>query len=108
MQSARSPQNPRASHWNAGGWFGSQLGSTAWLFVAAFVLGTESPGSAAVLFGCALAANLIGCVLWSQRARLDPYRASQLLVFVAALAGLAATRWLEVRGEFGLLDPRVS
>ena len=24
------------------------------------------------------------------------------------LAGAAATRWLELRGEFGLLDPRVS
>jgi len=38
---------------------------------------------------------------------LDPYRALQVLVAAIVLAGAVATRWLELRGEFGLLDPRV-
>jgi hypothetical protein len=97
-----------ASHWQAGGWFGSQLGGTAWLFIAALVIASRSPTSAAVLLGCGVAANLVGCLLWLQRARLDPYHALQGLVAASVLAGAAATRWLELRGEFGLLDPRVS
>ena len=96
-----------ASHWNAGGWFGSQLGGTAWLFVAALVVGSASPESAAVLVACGLASNLVGCLLWARRAQLDPYRALQALVVVVVLAGAVATRWLEVRSEFSLLDPRV-
>jgi hypothetical protein len=97
-----------ASHWQAGGWFGSQLGGTAWLLVAALVIAPQSPTSAAVLLGCGVAANLIGCLLWVRRARLDPYHALQVLVAATVLAGAAATRWLELRGEFALLDPRVS
>ena len=96
-----------ASHWQAGGWFGSQLGGTAWLFVSALVIGARSPSSAAVLFAWRLAANAVGTSLWALRARLDPYRALQILVATTVLAGVAATRWLELRGEFALLDPRV-
>jgi hypothetical protein len=99
--------HPLASHWNAPGWFGSQLGGTAWLFVGALVLAPASPRSAAVVLGCGLVANLLGTLLWAQRARLDPYRALQILVALVVLAGVAATRWLELRGELGLLDPRV-
>jgi hypothetical protein len=108
MQANSAERRSLASHWRAGGWFGSQLGGTAWLFISALVLGSASTESAAVLIGCGLASNLVGCVLWSQRARLDPYRALQALVVVIVLSGVAATRWLEVRGEFHLLDPRVS
>ena len=104
---AQAP-GPLASHWQAGGWFGSQLGGTAWLFVAALVIASQSLTSAAVLLGCGVAVNLVGCLLWVQRARLDPYRALQVLVAATVLAGAAATRWLELRGEFALLDPRVS
>jgi hypothetical protein len=100
--------HPLSSHWQAGAWFGSQLGGTAWLLVAALVAAPQSPSSAAVLLGCGLAANLVGCLLWVQRARLDPYRAFQVLVAAVVLAGAAATRWLDLRGEFGLLDPRIS
>ena len=108
MQASPSPLTPLASHWQAGGWFGSQLGGTAWLFIAALVVAPESGRSAAVLLGCGLASNVVGCLLWLQRARLDPYRALQVLVVAILLSASVATRWLEVRGEFSLLDPRVS
>jgi hypothetical protein len=99
---------PLASHWQAGGWFGSQLGSTAWLLVSALVVAPHALASAAVLLSAFLAANGIGLLLWTLRARLDPYRALQLLLAASVLAGAVATRWLELRGEFALLDPRLS
>ena len=108
MQANPSSPGQAASHWNAGGWFGSQLGGTLWLFVAGGVVASESPRSAAVLLACGLVSNLVGCLLWARRGRLDPYRALQALVVVVVLAGAVATRWLELRGEFSLLDPRVS
>jgi hypothetical protein len=108
MDSDRSAQNPLASHWRADNWFGAQLGGTAWLFVSAGVLASASPRSSAVVLACGLGANLVGCLLWSLRAQHDPYRAFQLLVVIVGMAGATATRWLELRGEFGLLDPRVS
>jgi hypothetical protein len=104
---AGSTTHPLASHWNAGGWFGSQLGGTAWLFIAALVVASQSLSSSAVLLACGLASNLLGYLLWMQRARLDPYRALQVLASVIVIAGAFATRWLEVRNQFGLLDPRV-
>jgi len=108
MQPDRSTANPLASHWRANDWFGAQLGGTAWLFVAAGLLAFDARSSAAVVLGCGLAANLAGCLLWSLRAQHDPYRAFQLLVVIVGLAGAVATRWLELRGEFALLDPRVT
>ena|SRR5688572_27892961 len=106
MAMADSP-TAMSADWNAGSWFGPQLGGTAWLFISAIILAPLAPLSSLVLAGCGLFANLVGLVLWSRRSRLDPYRALQILVGAIVLAGLAATRWLEVRGEFGLLDPRV-
>jgi hypothetical protein len=107
MKASPTTPEPLASHWNAGGWFGSQLGGTAWLFVSAAVLAFESGPSAAFLLGCGLVANAAGCLLWARRARLDPYRALQALVAVVVLAGAAAIRWLELRGELALLEPRL-
>ncbi len=101
-------QVPLASHWQAGGWFGAQLGGTAWLLISALVVAPHAPPSAAVLLASFAAANGIGLLLWMQRARLDPYRALQLLLAASVLAGAVATRWLELRGEFALLDPRIS
>jgi hypothetical protein len=105
---ATSQPNPLSLHWNAGSWFGPQLGGTAWLAIAALVLAPHSALSAMVVAGCALAANLVGLALWSKRSRLDPYRALQILVVAIVLASFAATRWLEARDEFALLDPRVT
>lgn len=99
---------PATSRWNAGGWFGSQLGGTLWMFIASSVLASHGSRSAVVLLACGLLANLVGLALWTRRARLDPFRALQVLVSTIAVCAFVAVRWLEVRGEFGLLDPRVS
>jgi hypothetical protein len=96
-----------AFHWNAGGWFGSQLGGTLWLFVSGAVLLGERPRSGLVLLGCGLGANLLGLLLWASRRRLRAYRGLQLLVSVVCGSGLLATAWLDRSGELALLDPRV-
>ena len=36
--SAQDGRQTRGFRWNAGGWFGSQIGMTAWILVTAFVL----------------------------------------------------------------------
>ncbi len=99
---------PMVAHWNAGGWFGSQLGGTLWMFISAGVLGPEHARSAVVVLVCGLASNVVGLALWGQRSRLDPYRALQILVATIVLFGFLATRWLDLHGEFEILDPRVS
>ena len=96
-----------AFEWNAGAWFGAQLGGTAWLFVSSAVLLRGQPRSALVLLGCGLGANLLGSLLWMQRGRLSPYRALQILVTVCCGFAFVAVRWLDLHGELALLDPRV-
>jgi hypothetical protein len=99
---------PTAPTWNAGSWFGAQVGGTLWLFIAAMVLGPEHARSAGIALACGLAANLVGVALWAQRSRLDPFRALQILVLAVVLFAFIAVRWLDVHGEFHVLDPRVS
>jgi hypothetical protein len=102
-----SARNQLASHWNASEWFGIQLGGTAWLLGGALVVASQSPSSSVVLFACGLASNAVGCLLWVHRARLDPYRAVQVLGSVIVVAGAFATRWLELRDEFAFLHQRL-
>jgi hypothetical protein len=66
--------------WNAGGWFGSQLGSTVWLFILAGEMLPKSSLVATWLGLCAAAPNILGCILRMKRDRLAPYPALQSLV----------------------------
>jgi hypothetical protein len=77
-----------AFQWNAGGWFGSQVGGTLWMLVGAAVLLPRAPAAALVWLGSFTAANALGLALWARRDRLRPYPALQLLL--AALAVLSA------------------
>jgi len=99
---------PTSPPWDAGGWFGPQIGATLWFFIAAFVLAPEHRQSAAIFLASGLIPNIVGFTLWRQRRRLNPHRALQILVLTIAVFSFLAVRWLDVRGEFGLLDPRVS
>ena len=66
--------------WNAGGWFGSQLGCTAWLLSGAF----EFLWKDALLTSCFLLSfavvNIWGLFLWSRRDRLTAYTGLQCLL----------------------------
>jgi hypothetical protein len=97
-----------ASHWNAGGGSAPSSGPRPGCSSALSSWAAEHCATAAILLGCGIAANLVGCVLCARRRRLDPYRALQALVLVVTLFAFVAVRWLDLRGEFALLDPRVS
>ena len=76
--------------WNAGGWFGSQTGSTLWMLVAAVVCVTGAPWASVTCVLCFIVANGAGTWLWSRRDRLRPYPAMQWLVGIVATTGLLA------------------
>ena len=76
--------------WNAGGWFGSQLGGTAWLLVGAAVLAWQAPAVAVVWLDAFVVTNAIGVWLWRCRARVRPYFAMQLLLLACGGSGLLA------------------
>jgi len=83
-------QGTGSFQWNAGGWFGSQLGSTLWLAAAACMVFPKSPSAAAWLAFCAVAPNIMGCILWTKRDKLAPYPAIQCLVATIGVFTLLA------------------
>jgi hypothetical protein len=97
-----------AFHWNLGGWLGAQLGSTLWLFLLAFVTMGKDAGAGLALFGAGLAANGVGFLLWTSRARLRPYVALQLLIAAIGASTLAAFLVLDAKGLLAGLDPRIA
>ena len=88
----------RPSHfsWNAGGWFGSQVGCTAWLLTGAVFLAPLAPRNAACWLACFVIANGIGTWLWSSRGWIRPYLAIQLLLLVCGICGLVAFSSLDM------------
>jgi hypothetical protein len=90
---------PSSFQWNRGGWFGSQLGGTAWMIVGAVMFARRAPWIAAVWLVCFVLANAIGTGLWRRRGCLRPYPAIQLLLLVGGVIGLLAL------ASFGVLRP---
>lgn len=81
---------PGRFQWNAGGWFGSQLGGTAWMVVGAGILISQSFAISLVWVACFALANVVGFAFWTRRTVLAPFKAIQLLILVLGLAGLVA------------------
>ncbi len=77
-------------HWNRGGWFGSQVGSTAWLILLGCLVIAQGRMVGAAVLVLGLLPNLVGVALWRSRHRLSPYPALQLLVATAGIAGLVS------------------
>lgn len=86
--------------WNAGGWFGTQVGGTLWLLILGFVLAPKD-----ALAGCAgvasfFALNAWGLYLWHCRARLSAYGGLQRFLIVASVV-IALVVWVvNTRGLF--------
>jgi len=90
-------------NWNAGGWFGGQIGATVWMLVAG-VLTTirDLPAGIVVVLLFALP-NVVGLSLWRGR-KLSCYAATQLLIAVSGICGLAtvyvldrANTWMQIQ-----------
>jgi hypothetical protein len=75
--------------WNAGGWFGGQIGATVWMLVATVLAGIRNVPVGLTLLVLFAVPNLIGLALWKGR-RLSCYASTQLLIAVSGVCGLLA------------------
>ena len=83
--------------WNAGSWFGGQLGCTAWVLAAALLTAFQEIRTGLILFVVFAIPNIIGLALWNRRENLSCYAATQLLLLLAGVFGLLAVYVLEHR-----------
>jgi hypothetical protein len=85
--SSRPLVGPGRFQWNAGGWFGSSLGSSAWMIVTSYLLVFHNQPSLglvpAVGFAIVLFASLL---LWARRDRIYPFPAMMGLLGLLAVA----------------------
>lgn len=86
--------------WNAGGWFGTQLGASAWMFVAGALALRQDVAAALIVLVLFLITNTIGTGLWLRRDRISPYAGIQTLLAVLGATGLAAVYVLDRSGIF--------
>ena len=98
-----------AFQWNAGGWFGAQLGGTCWMLIAGILLVSRDAGVAVATLAVFATVNLIGTIVWTQRARLQPLPAIQGLVVLSGVGATLATYIMErigrVREARAVRDP---
>lgn len=73
---------------NTGAWFGAQLGSTAWMLLAAAWMAPLAPAVAAVGLLCFILPNALGTWLWRRRDRMAPHPAFLLLMLLISGSGL--------------------
>ncbi len=82
--------------WNAGGWFGGQLGGTAWILVAAALSTARDTSTGFILLVIFLVPNIIGCLLW-RRQKISFDASLQRLLLLLGVFGLLAVYVLERR-----------
>ena len=95
---AREPIiDPDAVPWNAGAWFGGQIGGTCWMLTAFVAYVWQAPWLSVLFLAGFAAANAFGFWLWSHRRRFRFFRSAQLMMLVcggSALASLLALDFL--------------
>ena len=85
-----------AFRWNAGGWFGSCLGSLAWLIpLAVSALWYGSTGLAIVAGGALLCGVLFALLVWRFRQRWDAYWAYLVMLLVVGTLTAAVMAGIE-------------
>lgn len=80
--------------WNTWGWFGAQIGATAYLVFLGAALASKELLPGLLILACGLIPNIVGYLIWRRRDRLAPYPAIQILmltifVFTAIAFGIA-------------------
>lgn len=79
--------------WNAGGWFGGALGSSAWMvIIACFLMGFGQTVLAVVPFACFAMTMMAAIVIWQQRIRQDFL--SGIVSLIGVLAFTIPIAWL--------------
>ena len=91
-----------AFQWNAGAWFGTQLGCTLWMGVLGLVVLSKNPPAAIVCIVSFLLLNSIGLYIWRRRANLNAYIAIQ--IFLAAVT-MATAVIVVLLNRWGVAEP---
>jgi hypothetical protein len=87
---------PGKFQWNAGGWFGSTLGCSAWMLVtSSFLIAQNQPWVAAISASGFLATLVASLVLWIHRDRVSPFPA--LMAILGFMAFTLPLVWLFVQ-----------
>ena len=97
MNSQQTPvAGPGKFQWNTGGWFGSSLGSSAWMIVTScFLFTNDQPLVATVPVGGFLLILIASLVLWNRRNRMLPFPA--LMVMLSLMAFVIPSVWMIVQ-----------
>ena len=91
--------------WNAGGWFGGQIGGTAWMLLAGVLVLAQGSLLGLLILVCFLIPNVVGVVLWRLRDRLSPYPAVQALVVVMGVCSVLTLVAFDVSGRLAEYSP---
>lgn len=89
------------------GWFGGQLGGTAWMLflcLASPPIWSLVSVSGFVVFALV---NLVGFVMWTNQARLDQHICVQILIAVIGLGTFALLALMDATGCVQQWDPRI-
>jgi len=81
-------------YWNAGGWFGGQIGATLWILVAGILTAVRDLPTGIVVVLLFVTPNAIGLTLWASR-KLSCYASTQIMMGVSGVCGLATVYILE-------------
>jgi len=81
-------------HWNAGGWFGGQMGATVWMLIAGALSATRDLPTGMLVLLLFIIPNVVGFALWMSR-MLSCYASTQILVGISGTCGLATIYFLE-------------
>lgn len=98
---------PGRFQWNAGGWFGAQLGSTVWLLIAAATLLPKHAEAGVVALSCFLVPNIFGLMLYLNRSRIAPYPAIQWQIVVVGVVSVVFVVYLNRSDLVREIDPRL-
>lgn len=91
--------------WNAGGWFGTQVGCTLWLLILGFALLPKDSLVAWLCVASFLVLNAWGFYLWRSRGQLTAYSGLQRFLLVGSVIIAAIVILVNDRG---LSEPPVS
>jgi len=81
-------------YWNAGGWFGGQIGATAWMLVAGILTAIRDFPIGMLVVVLFAIPNVVGVTLWLSR-KLSCYASTQFLIGVSGVCGLVTVHVLE-------------
>ena len=108
LQSSSDPEvnavkKSAAFHWNAGAWFGSQLGGSCFLLFGAVFLHKADNKTAMIWLIGFIAVQMIGCLLWHQRECRSAYTSLQILLVLQFCVSIIAMVVADLNGQLAKL-----